>query len=185
MGLVPTPTVLRRVSLISYSSGERCVSLIVYVQNHVLVGHLDPRSCSCARRIPQLLRTLSPTRCPRLAPTHNAVRPRLSVQRLIKPHAHLIIHSLLLFASGVPTAEKPTAQRYYKMTYPDDDSENGHDYHERQPANGAWANYQRYRAQTSILVPLPPALYRALPMWVKRTFLLELPIYEWTPGTAL
>ncbi|KAI0631032.1 DUF1295-domain-containing protein [Trametes polyzona] len=106
---------------------------------------------------------------------------------------------LLLFASGVPTAEVPVAQKFYKMSYPDPDSDveqpspdrdattatataTGARESGRAPANDAWANYRRYRAQTSVLVPLPPALYRALPVWVKRTVLLELPMYEWTPG---
>ena len=91
-------------------------------------------------------------------------------------------YRLLLFGSGVPTAEKPTAQKFYQMAYPDDGSDTGYDYAERQPANAACANYQTYRAQTSILLPLPPALYRVLPQWLKRTVLLDLPMYEWTPS---
>ncbi len=145
------------------------------------MGHLDARSRSGARRFSQLLRSRGATWLTRLAPVHDDVRPLISNNAAA---AHLHTLSLLLFGSGVPTAEKPAAQRYYKMAYPDDGSDAGHDYHERQPANGAWANYQTYRARTSILVPLPPAVYRALPMWVKRTFLLELPMYEWTPGKA-
>ncbi|EIW55296.1 DUF1295-domain-containing protein [Trametes versicolor FP-101664 SS1] len=82
---------------------------------------------------------------------------------------------LLLFGSGVPTAEKPAAQKFHKMSYPDGASQ------DPAPENAAWANYQAYRAQTSILLPLPPVVYRALPQWVKRTVLLDLPMYEWTP----
>ncbi|KAL1946257.1 hypothetical protein VTO73DRAFT_15384 [Trametes versicolor] len=82
---------------------------------------------------------------------------------------------LLLFGSGVPTAEKPAAQKFHKMSYPDGASQ------DPAPENAAWANYQAYRAQTSILLPLPPVVYRALPRWVKRTVLLDLPMYEWTP----
>ena len=69
------------------------------------------------------------------------------------------------------------------MAYPEDDSPTGHDHGERKPVNAAWANYQAYRGQTSILLPLPPAVYRALPLWVKRTILFDLPMYEWTPGS--
>lgn len=83
--------------------------------------------------------------------------------------------SLLLFGSGVPTAEKPAAQKFHKMSYPDGAAQ------DPAPENAAWANYQAYRAQTSILLPLPPVVYRALPQWVKRTVLLDLPMYEWTP----
>ncbi|KAI0720765.1 hypothetical protein C8T65DRAFT_632746 [Cerioporus squamosus] len=119
---------------------------------------------------------------PALGGTHSSSARSAQLGSLVSPLFTMI---LLLFGSGVPTAEKPAAQKYYQMAYPDDDSDSGHDYHERQPANGAWANYQTYRAQTSILVPLPPAVYRALPVWVKRAFLLELPMYEWMPGKAL
>ncbi|RPD55989.1 DUF1295-domain-containing protein [Lentinus tigrinus ALCF2SS1-6] len=121
------------------------------------------------------------TVAPALGGVHSSDARSAQLGSLVSP---LLTMLLLLFASGVPTAEKPTAQKFYKMAYPDDGSDDGHDYHERQPANGAWVNYQTYRAQTSILVPLPPTMYRALPMWIKRTFLLELPMYEWTPGTT-
>ena len=39
--------------------------------------------------------------------------------------------------------------------------------------------YGDYRAQTSILVPLPNALYSALPLWVKRIVLFEWERYEY------
>ncbi|KAI0367641.1 DUF1295-domain-containing protein [Pilatotrama ljubarskyi] len=93
---------------------------------------------------------------------------------------------LLLFGSGVPTAEKPAAQKFYRMSYPKHDEaaqlESQVGDGERHPENAAWANYRAYRAQTSILLPLPPAVYRALPGWVKRTVLLDLPMFEWVPG---
>ena len=85
----------------------------------------------------------------------------------------------------MPTAEKPAAQKFYKMAYPDGDGDEGAGsdggFGERRPWNAAWADYRAYRAQTSILLPLPPAVYRALPGWLKRTVLLDLPMYEWTP----
>ncbi|KAI8976693.1 DUF1295-domain-containing protein [Trametes punicea] len=93
---------------------------------------------------------------------------------------------LLLFGSGLPTAEKPVAQRFYNMSYPKDSigsdagSRDASDPSNR-PRNAAWANYQAYRAQTSILLPMPPVVYRALPQWIKRTVLLDLPMYAWTP----
>jgi hypothetical protein len=65
---------------------------------------------------------------------------------------------LLIFGSGLPTAEKPTAERYYLFTHgPDAKEENAR----------AWPNYIQYREKTSILVPLPPALYRRLPSFTK------------------
>ncbi|KIJ55213.1 hypothetical protein M422DRAFT_23827 [Sphaerobolus stellatus SS14] len=81
---------------------------------------------------------------------------------------------LLLFGSGMPTAEKPTAERYYLLS--------------ASPANHgkypqAWANYKEYLRSTSILIPLPPVLYRPLPMWIKRWILLDLPIYHFDEKT--
>lgn len=86
----------------------------------------------------------------------------------------LILFSLLLFGSGVPTAEKPTAERFYLLTYA--------------PSNkdqfpGAWKAYKEYLRSTSILLPLPPVLYRPLPFWMKRWLLLDLPLYEFDEKT--
>ncbi|EJF57362.1 hypothetical protein DICSQDRAFT_92324 [Dichomitus squalens LYAD-421 SS1] len=115
---------------------------------------------------------------PALGGTHNSGARSALLGSLVSPLFTMI---LLLFGSGVPTAEKPVAQRFYKMAYPEDDTLTGHDHGERKPTNAAWANYQAYRGQTSILIPLPPTIYRALPLWMKRTVLFDLPMYEWTP----
>lgn len=83
-----------------------------------------------------------------------------------------------MFASGVPTAEKPQAKRYYLLA-------NGAEAKEEH--RGAWARYQDYLRSTSIVVPLPPVLYRPLPAFVKRTLLLDFPMYafdERTDGPA-
>ncbi|KAL0953462.1 hypothetical protein HGRIS_004694 [Hohenbuehelia grisea] len=76
---------------------------------------------------------------------------------------------LLMFASGVPTAEKPQAKRFYLLANgPDADSANAN----------AWRHYKEYRHQTSILIPIPPAIYKRLPLWLKRTILLDFPMYQ-------
>lgn len=41
-----------------------------------------------------------------------------------------------------------------------------------------------YKKRTSILFPFPPALYAVLPMWFKRVFCLELPMYEYNPSNS-
>ena len=41
-----------------------------------------------------------------------------------------------------------------------------------------------YLDETSILIPIPPALYRPLPKAVKRTILLDFPIYQFEESEA-
>jgi len=76
---------------------------------------------------------------------------------------------LLMFASGVPTAEKPVETRFFLMS-------NGADAPEEY--NDAWSNYKEYVNSTSILIPIPPPLYRPLPSWLKKTLLLDFPFYH-------
>ncbi|KAG8744977.1 hypothetical protein FRC10_009085 [Ceratobasidium sp. 414] len=78
---------------------------------------------------------------------------------------------LLIFGSGIPTAQKPTAKKFFllshgsKATHPN-----------------AWPNYQRYLCRTSVLIPMPPQIYASLPQFVKTVFLLDLPIYRFDEG---
>ena len=65
---------------------------------------------------------------------------------------------LLAEGTGVPNAEGQGLERYYKK-------------HAK--------TYREYRAQTSILVPLPNKLYSVLPMPVKRIFLFEWASFEY------
>lgn len=74
-----------------------------------------------------------------------------------------------MFGSGLPTAEKPQAKRHYLMSY----SANAQDEY----AN-AWRQYKVYLKKTSILIPLPPAVYRSLPSIIKKTLLLDFPMYQ-------
>jgi hypothetical protein len=72
--------------------------------------------------------------------------------------------------SGVPTAEKPTAQKFFLMS------------HGPQAAEGqqeAWSRYQEYLNSTSILIPLPPSIYRPIPTIIKRTVLMDFPFYQY------
>ncbi|TFK71626.1 DUF1295-domain-containing protein [Pluteus cervinus] len=75
---------------------------------------------------------------------------------------------ILLFGSGMPTAEKPQAKRYYQLSQ------------ERTEDSSftIWHEYQEYLHSTSILIPLPPAIYRRLPKFLKQTLLLDLPFYQ-------
>lgn len=70
---------------------------------------------------------------------------------------------LLMFVSGLPLSERPGAKKRYE-------------------AGTNWAGYARYLERTSILIPVPPALYVLLPVWVKRTVLLEFPMFVFDPA---
>ncbi|KAG6906691.1 hypothetical protein DXG01_012561 [Tephrocybe rancida] len=75
---------------------------------------------------------------------------------------------LLMFASGVPTAEKPQAKRYYLKSH-------GPEPNKQHP--DAWPQYKAYLNRTSVLIPVPQAIYRPLPAWIKKTLLLDFPMY--------
>lgn len=77
----------------------------------------------------------------------------------------LLTMLILLCGSGMPTAEGAHQQRWMKT-----------------PAQAA--AFAAYRARTSPLVPLPPALYAALPLAIKRWFLFEWTMFECPPPGA-
>lgn len=70
---------------------------------------------------------------------------------------------LLMFVSGLPLSERPGAKKRYEK-------------------GDNWAGYKHYLDRTSILIPFPPQLYEKLPVWVKRTVLLEFPLYVFDPA---
>jgi hypothetical protein len=74
-----------------------------------------------------------------------------------------------MFGSGIPTAEKPQAKKFYLMTF----GLNADEEH-----SAGWYNYKTYLKKTSILIPLPPALYVGLPDILKKTLLLDFPMYR-------
>ncbi|PKS09880.1 hypothetical protein jhhlp_004503 [Lomentospora prolificans] len=75
----------------------------------------------------------------------------------------LFITLLLLFVSGMPLTERPAAKRRYET-------------------DRNWDAYEQYLRRTSPLFPFPPALYSHVPVWLKRTLFLELPIYVFDPA---
>ena len=77
----------------------------------------------------------------------------------------LLTMVLLLFVSGMPTAEGNNQLRFMRGV-------------------DARARYEAYRWRTSPIVPLPNALYAATPLAVKRWLLLELSMYEATDEAA-
>jgi len=75
----------------------------------------------------------------------------------------LFLTFLLLFVSGLPASEKPKSRKRFQR-------------------GDNWEAYARYLNRTSILIPFPPRLYERLPRWVKRTVLLEFPMYVFDPS---
>lgn len=70
---------------------------------------------------------------------------------------------LLMFVSGLTLQERPGAKKRYEK-------------------GDHWEEYKRWTERTSILIPLPPQLYAPLPTIIKRTLLLEFPIYVFDPA---
>ncbi|GKV23662.1 hypothetical protein SLEP1_g33366 [Rubroshorea leprosula] len=62
---------------------------------------------------------------------------------------------LLLFVSGIPLLEESADKKF-----------------------GNVGPYRVYKKTTSPLIPLPPAVYRNLPLWFKATLLFEFPFYS-------
>jgi steroid 5-alpha reductase family enzyme len=78
----------------------------------------------------------------------------------------LFLTILLLFVSGLTLQERPGAKKKYEKSGP-----NGQE----------WLDYKRYTERTSILIPIPSFIYAPLPLFIKRTLLLEWPMYRFDP----
>ncbi|KDQ06856.1 hypothetical protein BOTBODRAFT_192793 [Botryobasidium botryosum FD-172 SS1] len=76
---------------------------------------------------------------------------------------------ILLFGSGIPTAAKPQAKKFFLLT---------HSPQAKEEHALAWSNYKGYLDRTSVLIPLPPPLYKPLPGAIKHTILLDFPMYR-------
>lgn len=70
---------------------------------------------------------------------------------------------LLLFVSGLPLSERPGAKKRYEK-------------------GTGWPEYEKYLHDTSILWPMPKAVWRDLPVLVKRTIGFEFPMYVFDPA---
>jgi hypothetical protein len=70
---------------------------------------------------------------------------------------------LLMFVSGLPLQERPGAKKRYEKGV-------------------GWPEYERYLNETSIMFPMPKAIWRNLPVFVKRTVGLEFPMYVFDPA---
>lgn len=75
----------------------------------------------------------------------------------------IFLTALLMFVSGLPLQERPGAKKRYEKGV-------------------GWPEYEKYLRETSILIPMPPAIWRNLPVIVKRTIGLEFPMYVFDPA---
>src|ERR1700722_2666594 len=81
---------------------------------------------------------------------------------------------ILMFGSGLPTAEKPQAKRFYLMSYGPN---------ARQEDANQWQGYKTFLRRTSILIPTPPAIYEVLPDVIKMTIFLDFPMFRFDEKT--
>ncbi|PVG03138.1 DUF1295-domain-containing protein [Serendipita vermifera] len=81
----------------------------------------------------------------------------------------LLTMLILIFGSGIPTAEKPQAKRIYVLAHKEGASED---------ETKGWAAYKEYLRSTSILIPIPRTLYQPLPEFIKRSVLLDFPMFH-------
>jgi hypothetical protein len=70
---------------------------------------------------------------------------------------------LLMFVSGLPLQERSGAKKRYEK-------------------GTGWPEYEKYLHETSIMFPMPKAIWRNLPVFVKRTVGLEFPMYVFDPA---
>jgi hypothetical protein len=75
----------------------------------------------------------------------------------------LLLTTLLLFVSGLTLQERPGAKKHYEK-------------------GTGWPEYEKYLHDTSILIPMPPAIWSRLPVIVKRTVGCEWPLYVFDPA---
>ncbi|TKA22889.1 hypothetical protein B0A50_07828 [Salinomyces thailandicus] len=75
----------------------------------------------------------------------------------------IFLTTLLMFVSGLPLQERPGAKKRYEK-------------------GTGWPEYEKWLHDTSILIPMPPAVWSKLPVIVKRTIGLEFPMYVFDPS---
>jgi hypothetical protein len=89
-------------------------------------------------------------------------------------------YSILLFASGIPPAERSQARKFHVLNSTESGTASTPSIVRN--ATGShqtpWERYKYYLSSTSVLFPIPPVLYRPLPLLVKSTVLLDFPMYR-------
>ncbi|KAK0557859.1 hypothetical protein OC846_000153 [Tilletia horrida] len=86
---------------------------------------------------------------------------------------------ILMFLSGVPTAEKPTQQRAFLASHgPDAEEQDPLPPYHNQRESDPWLRYKTFRERTSLLIPIPTAIYSRIPRVIKRTILFDWGLYR-------
>lgn len=75
----------------------------------------------------------------------------------------ILLTTLLMFVSGLTLQERPGAKKRYEKGV-------------------GWPAYEQYLHNTSILILMPPAVWKRLPVFIKRTIGLEFPMYVFDPA---
>jgi len=105
-----------------------------------------------------------------LSPTTNGSLPSSArAAQYVAIVSPIFTFIVLMFGSGVPYSAKPQAKRFYLKAYGPET---------RQDDPVIWEQYKTYLSRTSILIPIPPGVYKGLPSIVKKTLLLDFPMYQ-------
>lgn len=90
----------------------------------------------------------------------------------------LLTMALLLFLSGIPTAEKPSQQKFFLMSHGVDGGTDLESFGNTQHETDPWKRMKAYRERTSLLLPLPPAVYKVVPGFIKSSLLFDFPFFN-------
>lgn len=94
----------------------------------------------------------------------------------------IFLTTLLLFVSGLTLQVMETPKRQIEATISNTNIQERPGAKKRYEKGTGWHDYEKYLQETSILFPMPPAIWRNLPVIVKRTVGLEFPIYVFDPA---
>lgn len=86
-----------------------------------------------------------------------------------------------MFLSGLPLSEKPSQEKAFLKSHGSasrDTSQDALPPFRQQTESDHWERYKAFRNRTSLLIPIPPSIYKPLPRWIKTTVLCDWPIYN-------
>ncbi|CEH14029.1 Predicted steroid reductase [Ceraceosorus bombacis] len=93
----------------------------------------------------------------------------------------LFTFMLLMFLSGLPLSEKPSQEKSFLKSHgyaSKDRNQEALPPFRQQTQGDHWERYKAFRSRTSLLIPIPPAIYQPLPRWIKCSILCDWPMYN-------